>query len=127
MGKIHRQTESLYELDPQQQDALTMLLSGHTVTETAAALGVTRETVSRWKHRSAAFMAAYNDARIAAYQADRQRLADLRQRAYTRLSDLLEAKDETVALRAAVAIVKIDLPDAVKGETDPEKVALFSW
>lgn len=121
-----RQPVSLYDLDPQQLQALTMLLSGKTVTETAAALDVARETVSRWKHKDPAFQSAFADARIAAYEAEQTRLRDVRQKAFDKLEDLLDATNDDIALKAAVAVVKLPL-DRPKGETDPERVSMFQW
>ena len=57
-----------YELEADQAAALDLLLSGQTVTAAAAAVGVARETVSRWRNTDPAFQAAYNAALQSAYE-----------------------------------------------------------
>jgi hypothetical protein len=106
-----------YELEPKQLEALDMLLSGATVTDAAAALDVARETVSRWRNSDPAFMAAYNAALQSAWDATHGRLLAARGKAIDRLADLLDSEDQATALRAAVAIVRLDLPRP-DGSTD---------
>ena len=50
-------------ITPRQQQALQALLTGSTDTEAAEAANVTRETVNRWRHRDANFVAALSEAR----------------------------------------------------------------
>jgi len=50
-------------ITPRQQQALHALLTGATDTEAAEAANVTRETVNRWRHRDANFVAALSEAR----------------------------------------------------------------
>ena len=109
MARISRPQTS-YDLTPQQQQALDLLLAGKTVTETAAALDVARETVSRWKHRDAGFVAAYNQGLLSAWEAGHKRLLDARAKAIDRLTDLLDEEDPQTVLKAAAALVKVDMP-----------------
>ncbi len=109
MARISRPQTS-YDLTPQQQQALDLLLAGKTVTETAAALDVARETVSRWKHRDAGFVAAYNQGLLSAWEASHKRLLDARAKAIDKLSDLLDEEDPQTVLKAAAALVKVDMP-----------------
>jgi enoyl-CoA hydratase/carnithine racemase len=107
-----------YELTSQQVEALELLLAGETVTSTAATLGVARETVSRWRHNDPAFVAAYNEALQSAWEASYKRLLDARGKAIDKLAELLDNKDPGVSLKAAAALVKIDIP-MPKGKTNP--------
>lgn len=111
------------ELTPQQLEAVGLLLSGKTITETAAALGVARETVSRWRHTDAAFEAVYNEGLRSTWEAGRTRLEEARGKAIARLVELMEGDDPNLALKAAMALVRLDMPEP-KGSVNPEKLEL---
>lgn len=118
----------IYELTADQAAALEQLLSGQTVTAAAAAVGVSRETVSRWRNNDPAFQAAYNAALQSAYDAMNRKILDARARAVEALADMLDADDKLLALRAAAILVRIETrrPD---GYTNPDAIArdnLFS-
>jgi hypothetical protein len=98
-----------------------MLLSGATVTDAAAALDVARETVSRWRNRDPAFIAAYNAALQSAWDTTHGRLLNARGKAIDRLADLIDSEDQATALRAAVALVRLDQPRP-SGDTDPAAI-----
>jgi alpha-beta hydrolase superfamily lysophospholipase len=114
--------KATYQLDPNQVEALDLLLAGSTVTEAAAALGVARETVSRWRNSDPAFMAAYNAALQSAYDATTARLLDARGKALERLAALVDSKDEATALKAAAALMRVDI-ERPKGNIDPADIA----
>lgn len=98
------------ELSPQQVEALELLLLGRTVSATAAALGLSRETVSRWRHSDPTFEAAYNAGLQSAWEASHKRLLDTRAKAIGKLEELLDSTDPAIVLKAAAALVKIDIP-----------------
>ena len=52
-----------WTLTPQQETAVDLLASGKTVTDTAAAVEVTRQTVSEWLNHHPGFQAALNSRR----------------------------------------------------------------
>ena len=52
-----------WTLTPQQETAVNLLASGMTVTDTAAAVEVTRQTVSEWLNHHPGFQAALNSRR----------------------------------------------------------------
>ena len=116
---------SIPELEPQQLEAVGLLLSGRTITETAAALGVARETVSRWRHTDAAFEALYNEGLRSTWEAGRVRLEEARGKAIARLVELVDSEEPAVALKAAMALVRIDIPEP-KGSVNPEHIRLGS-
>lgn len=99
-----------YELTPQQLEAVDLLLSGKTVTETAAALDVARETVSRWKNADPGFKAAYNAGLLSSWEASHKRLMDARARAIDKLTGLLDNEDPQIVLKTAAVLVKVDMP-----------------
>ena len=116
---------SIPELEPQQVEAVGLLLSGRTITETAAALGVARETVSRWRHTDAAFEALYNEGLRSTWEAGRVRLEEARGKAIARLVELVDSEEPAVALKAAMALVRLDIPEP-KGSVNPEHIRLGS-
>ena len=111
-----------YELTPDQAAALDLLLAGQTVTTAAAAVGVARETVSRWRNSDPAFMAAYNAAVKAAYDAGQARLLDARARAVDTLAGLLDSDDPATALKAAASLLRVPILEP-GGATDPADIA----
>ncbi len=111
-----------YDLTPQQQQALDLLLAGKTVTETAAAVDVARETVSRWKHKEPGFVAAYNQGLLSAWETSHKRLLDARTKAIDKLAGLLDEEDPQTVLKAAAALVKLDVPRP-EGGTSPNALA----
>ena len=118
-----------YELEADQAAALDLLLAGQTVTAAAAAVGVARETVSRWRNNDPAFQAAYNAALQSAYEAGQVRLLDARARAVERLAALVDSKDEATALKAAAALLRVDVPRP-DGPTSPagiERRQILDW
>lgn len=110
-----------YELTPDQAAALELLLSGQTITAAAAAVGVARETVSRWRNSDPAFQAAYNAALQSAHDAMGKKLLDARARAIDTLADLLDADDHGLALKAAAALLRVEV-DRPKGYTNPAEI-----
>ncbi len=114
---------SIPELEPQQLEAVGLLLSGRTITETAAALGVARETVSRWRHTDAAFEALYNEGLRSTWEAGRVRLEEARGKAIARLVELVDSEEPAVALKAAMALVRLDIPEP-KGSVNPVHIEM---
>lgn len=110
-----------YELTPDQAKALDLVLAGQTITAAAAAVGVARETVSRWRNSDPAFQGAYNAALQSAHDAMSKKLLDARARAIDTLADLLDADDKGLALKAAAALLRVDI-DRPKGYTNPAAI-----
>lgn len=120
MARITQQART-YELTPQQVEAVALLLSGKTITETAAAIDVSRETVSRWRHTDPAFEAVYNEGLRSTWEAGRSRLEEARGKAIARLVELVEGDDPAVALKAAMALVRLDIPEPA-GSVNPREI-----
>ena len=107
-----------YDLTPDQAAALELLLSGQTITAAAAAVGVARETVSRWRNDDPTFQAAFNAAIQSAYEANQKKLIDARAKALDLLAELVDSEDQAIAFKAAMALLRVDVPQP-KGRTNP--------
>jgi hypothetical protein len=112
-------------LSPQQETAIVLLVSGKTVTDCAAAVGVARPTVSEWLHHNPLFQSSLNSRRQELFEATGNRLWGLLPRALDTLEAALAGEQ---ALAAAVHILKacgvykgISPP---QGPTDLEGAAL---
>ena len=73
----HRGAEELKNLTATQERALLLLASGETVTATAEAVGVSRQTVSEWANRDPEFIAALNSVRQEVLDAGADRLRNM--------------------------------------------------
>lgn len=117
------------ELTADQAAALDLLLAGQTVTAAAAAVGVARETVSRWRNSDAAFQGAYNAALQSVYDAGQARLLEARGKALDRLAALVDSNDPAIALKAAAALLRVDI-ERPKGATTAagvERRQVLDW
>ncbi len=108
-----------YVLSAQQTQALEMLMAG--LTETAAALGIARETVSRWRSKDPTFKAAYNDALKSSWEASRTRLLEARVKAVNKLMELIDSENEAMALKACMALMRFEVKEP-GGHTDPAQI-----
>ena len=129
MARRGPEARAAYELQPDQAAALDLLLAGQTVTAAAAAVGVARETVSRWRNGDADFQAAYNAALQSAYDAAAARLLDARARAVERLAALVDSTDEATALKASTALLRVDMPrpDGPTTAAGVERRQILDW
>ena len=121
MARATRATPLSYELEADQAAALDLLLAGQTVTAAAAAAGVARETVSRWRNSDAAFQGAYNAALQSVYDAGQARLLEARGKALDRLAALVDSNDPAIALKAAAALLRVEVARPA-GDTSPARL-----
>lgn len=104
-----------------QRHAIEAIVSGADDSEAARVAGVSRQTVSKWKHHNADFIAALNAARRESVDGFIDRMRGLYPVAVDALRDALDAEQPpAVRLRAAEAIIK-NMPSP-SGETDPEAI-----
>lgn len=108
-------------LTPQQTKALSLLLTGNSQALIAKEVGVTIETISRWKNHNPQFVAAYRRGVIAAGEAVDNAIIELSNDAVETLRKLLEARDDKVRLVAAKTILSVRPMVEVK-ETSPGKI-----
>jgi len=110
----------------QQEQAIALLLAGKSQAETAAAVEVAAETLTRWLHGDAAFVAAYNARRLELWEANSARLRELSGKAIDTIEAILQDPGESAAvrLRAAVVVLKeLGANDKPKEPTTPAEVA----
>jgi hypothetical protein len=114
-------------LTPQQELAVDLLAGGKTVTETATAVGVARQTVSEWLNRSAVFRAGLNGRRQELWVTNADRLRALLPEAVEALAGELRGGSGGDRLKAAALVLRacgaygLAAPLA---PTDPEEVEL---
>ena len=101
MTTNHDDTEPAFTL--QQHAAVDLLVTGRNVTETAEAVGVTRQTVSEWVNHNVGFRAALHQKRRELWEGLTDRLRSLLPKAV----DVLERElDSDHAMAAAVHLLK---------------------
>ncbi|VTU02246.1 Conserved domain protein OS=Carboxydothermus hydrogenoformans (strain Z-2901 / DSM 6008) GN=CHY_0839 PE=4 SV=1 [Gemmataceae bacterium] len=118
----NRTESSAHGLTVAQQSAVDLLAAGKNDTETAAALNLSRVTVTRWRLYSPEFRAALTDRRAAVWGAAADRLRTLLPRALDTLADALERGDDKVNVALAVLKLAGPLPLVPTGPTDPEDI-----
>jgi hypothetical protein len=119
-------------LTPQQAAAADLLAFGATVTDAAATVEVSRQTVSEWLHHHAGFQAALHARQRELWQGNAERLRSLVPKALETLEGSLS--DEKQGVAAAVHVLKAaglyGLP-APEGLINAEEIeagkALWSW
>ena len=100
-----RDTES--QLTPQQELALDLLATGKTVTQVAEALGVSRQTVSKWLNQDCEFQQALEDRQRELWQDAKLRVFARLQKALDVLDEALENGSPQDKVRAAFRILDI--------------------
>lgn len=114
-------TSSRWALTPQQHAAADLLAAGTSVTDAAASIGVTRQTVSEWLHHHHGFRAALNQRRQELWAGVADRLRALLPKAVTVLERAIN--EGTTPLAAAVHVLRAcamyGQPQPI-GPTDPD-------
>ena len=101
-----------------QQLAIEVLLAGGTDSEAAQAASVTRESVNRWRHSDADFVAALNRERRAIFEATRDNLCRASLKAIATLQDILSDEDRSLRIRAALILLAQRGEAQAPGATD---------
>lgn len=123
----HKATEPDNETlttSPKQDQAIALLMTGKTVTEVAAVVEVTRQTVSEWLHHHPGFQATLHQRQRELWQEASEQLRALIPKA---LEVVTKALDGEQALPAAVHVLKacgLYGTLAPKGFTEPRDIAL---
>lgn len=84
-----------------QERALDLMLQGHTDTQIAKSLGVTRQTLYNWRNLDARFMKAQSERRSILREQMREALLELSQDAIRAVKTALASNDERFQLQAA--------------------------
>jgi len=92
-------------MEPQQQQALALLVSGKSVDEISGELDIHRTTLWRWR-KQPDFIAGWNQMIKQSKEKQIQLLLDLQQQAFNVLRECLSSQNELLRFRAAIAIVE---------------------
>ncbi len=85
-------------LSEKQYQAIDLILQGLTDEEVALRVGVTRQTVNKWKNKNPAFIAELNQRRKEVHDAAKDKLIRLASKAVDTLEQEIEAGNWKVAL-----------------------------
>ncbi|MDI9418086.1 MAG: hypothetical protein QM438_10125 [Euryarchaeota archaeon] len=115
------------KLTPEQLNAIDLLILGKTDREVAEAVGVRRETVTKW-HKNPFFSAELSIRREVLWVDAKLRLKSLAHEAVNVLTRGLSSQDEKVAITAAVHILKtVGLYGEVKQDFGPDTPEEAVW
>lgn len=113
-----------FSLSVEQLNAIDVLVHGKTDQETAQAVGVARETVTRWRNDNPHFAAELNKQRRVIWDTNHDRLRSLVRKAVDTLEAALDAEDS----RAAVEVLKaVGIYGQVEPPSGPENAELVLW
>ena len=93
-------------LKDQQMLAIPHILTGKTDTEVAEAVGVTRETINRWRNHDNDFMRELRQSRKAELDSHMITISNVNKKAVNVLEKLLDSHDEQIRMRAAIHLLK---------------------
>ena len=111
-------------LSVEQLNAIDILVQGKTDQETALAVGVVRETVTRWRNDNPHFAAELNKQRKLIWGTNQDRLRSLTTKAVDTIGTALDAGDS----KAAVEVLKaVGLYGQVTPPSGPVDAELVLW
>lgn len=112
------------KLSVKQLNAIDLLVAGKTDQEVSEVVGVSRETVTRWRNENPYFAAALNTQRKHIWQAAHEKLRGLVNKAVDTLAVAIEGGD----VKAAVEVLKaVDIYGNVNEPWGPEDPQLILW
>jgi hypothetical protein len=112
---------SHYSLSPHQETGVDLLAAGTNLTDTAASLGVNRQTISEWVNHNPAFRAVLNQRRQELWAEASDKLRGLLPHALA----LLERAVKEGNLKAAIAVLRsagLEHLPPPHGSTDPGEI-----
>ena len=108
------------DLTAQQNQALTLLITGRSIPEIAQELGLHRSTVWRWS-REPAFEAEFNASVAEARSEQVRSYLSMQEKALETLTNCLESRNDMVRLRASLIV--LDRVDKIKyGPVDADEI-----
>ena len=102
------------KLTATQEQAILLLASGETVTATAEAVGVSRQTVSEWVNRDADFIAALNSVRQETLDAGVDKLRGMVEKALGAVEAGFDSEELSAKERAALGMALLKNVGLVK-------------
>ena len=109
-------------LSIEQRNAIDILVQGTSDLLAAEAVGVTRETVTRWRNTNPNFAAELNKQRQLIWGANHDRLRSLTGKAVDAIEAALDSGDSKVAVDVLKAVALYGNVEPPSGPTDPELV-----
>ena len=94
------------KLKSKQSSAIDLLASGKTVSQVAAEIGVTRQTIYNWQAKDGDFQDEFGQKLAELKQSQSQRTAEIVEKAFAAIASLLDSEDEKVRLKAATEVLK---------------------
>ncbi len=121
---IDNSEQQIPELSLAQLNAIDSLVQGNNDRETAALVGVTRVTVTRWRLDDPVFKAELNQRRAEVWNGAIDRLRSLIPKAIEVLVAMLEDKQKHGDMKAAFGILRLLQSRAMlpAGPTDPQHI-----
>ncbi len=116
------ETDVFRHLTPRQEAAVDLLFSGKSDTETAAALGLHRTTVSGWRRHHPAFVAELNRRRQELYRASSDRLRGMVSKALDALELALKGDCPIPSVTLILKLAAFDKVERPTGHVDAECV-----
>ena len=104
--KDQKAEENTKQLKSKQTSAIDLLASGKSVSEVAAEVGVTRQTIYNWQAKDEEFQDEFGQKLAELKQAQSQRTAEIVEKAFAAIESLLDSEDEKVRLKAATEVLK---------------------
>ena len=106
-------------MEPQQQQALTLLASGKSVDEISETLDIHRTTLWRWR-KNPEFIARFNQLIQQGKEKQIQSFINLQQRAFEVFEEVLSSENELLRFKAATVIIdKVkELPEGLLYEDE---------
>lgn len=103
-----RQNSTLSTLSTEQQTVIAVLTDGRSVVAAAEAAGIHRTSIYQWMKHDGPFLSALNLARIERESQMAEQLRDLKGRAFSAISTLLDdpSTPPQVRLKAALSILE---------------------
>lgn len=104
--KDKKAEENKKKMKSNQTSAIDLLASGKSVSEVAAEIGVTRQTIYNWQAKDGEFQDEFGQKLAELKQAQSQRTAEIVEKAFAAIESLLDSEDEKVRLKAATEVLK---------------------
>ena len=113
-------------LDGKQEKALLLVLKGMNDVAVGKAVGVTRQTVSNWRHYDSVFIDTLAEARRDLREKQRDSINGLVDKALEVVRNAMDDEDSKTRLQAAKLVLSMaGLNGGAKGESQPSERELF--
>jgi predicted transcriptional regulator len=114
-------------INGKQEKALELVLRGLNDVEVAKKIGVTRQTVSNWRHYNTVFIETLSDERKLLREKHQDRINGLVEKAIDVMTNALDDEDPKIRLQAVKLVLSTAaLKDSMKEKNEPsEKNALL--